>query len=72
MPGHAQAAIAAYPELGATGDTLEVSGVWGVHENILSAEEPTIRFMQDVLAEVMELFPGRYIHVGGNEAVKTQ
>jgi hexosaminidase len=72
MPGHAQAAIAAYPYLGVTGDTLEVWKGWGVSENILNVEESTIRFMQDVLTEVLELFPGPYIHVGGDEAVKTQ
>ena len=72
MPGHAQAAIAAYPELGCTGKALEVSTTWGVHENIFNPNESTLRFLQDVLDEVIELFPGDFIHVGGDEATKTQ
>ncbi len=72
MPGHAQAAIAAYPELGNTGLQLPVRTYWGVNENIFNANEATILFLQDVLAEVLELFPGEFIHVGGDEAVKTQ
>jgi hexosaminidase len=73
MPGHAQAAIAAYPQLGVRPDTaVSVFGVWGVSEFILNADDSTIRFMQDVLAEVLTLFPGQYIHIGGDEAVKTQ
>jgi hexosaminidase len=72
MPGHSQAAIAAYPELGNTGDTLPVWTHWGVTPNILNVEESTIRFMQDVLTEVLELFPGPFIHIGGDEAPKTQ
>jgi hexosaminidase len=72
MPGHMQAAIAAYPQLGSAGDTPVVSPDWGVHGYILNADEPTVAFMQDVLDEVVELFPSRYIHVGGDEAVKDQ
>lgn len=72
MPGHAQAAIAAYPELGNTGQKLEVFTQWGVDENIFSPKESTITFLQDVLTEVVELFPSPYIHTGGDEAVKTQ
>ena len=55
MPGHMQAAIAAYPELGCTTNQLNVRTVWGVCENILNPEESTIQFCKDVLAEVMEL-----------------
>lgn len=73
MPGHAQAAIAAYPELGVRPDTtLSVLGVWGVSEFIFNANSSTISFMQDVLTEVLDLFPGPFIHIGGDEAVKTQ
>ncbi len=72
MPGHSQAAIAAYPELGNTGDSIRVWTAWGVSANILNPEAATIRFYQNVLTEVMALFPGRWIHVGGDEAVKTQ
>ena len=70
MPGHMQAAIAAYPELGTTTAKLETYCHWGISQNILNVEESTIIFMQDVLSEVMELFPGPFIHVGGDEALK--
>jgi len=73
MPGHAQAAIAAYPELGVRPDTtVSVLGVWGVSEYIFNANPSTISFLQDVLSEVLTLFPGKWIHIGGDEAVKTQ
>jgi hexosaminidase len=72
MPGHSQAAIAAYPFLGNTGDSLTVLTVWGVSENILYPGDSTLAFMRDVLTEVLELFPGPFIHIGGDEAVKTQ
>jgi hexosaminidase len=72
MPGHAQAAIAAYPQLGNTGRNLSVLTIWGVSEDILNPEESTVRFMQDVLTEVLELFPSQFIHIGGDEAAKTQ
>jgi hexosaminidase len=72
MPGHAQAAIAAYPELGNTGQQMEVLRRFGVNPNIFNAEESTVRFLQDVLTEVIALFPGKYIHVGGDEAIKDQ
>ena len=72
MPGHAQAAITAYPRLGNTGRQLEVRDYWGVSEHILNAEDSTIAFMQDVLGEVLTLFPSRFIHIGGDEAVKTE
>jgi len=71
MPGHALAAIAAYPELGVTGQPADVGTRWGVYANILNADSSTISFMQDVLTEVMELFPSQFIHVGGDEADKT-
>jgi hexosaminidase len=70
MPGHARAAIAAYPELGVTGDPITVWTNWGVTPYILNAEESTIAFMQDVLTEVLAIFPSRYIHIGGDEAAK--
>ena len=69
MPGHAQAAIASYPRLG-TGGTPPVSPDWGVHDWLFNADESTLAFLEDVLAEVLELFPGEFIHVGGDEAVK--
>jgi hexosaminidase len=72
MPGHSQAALAAYPELGNTGKTLPVLTYWGVNENVFNVEESTILFLQDVLTEVLELFPSKFIHIGGDEAPKTQ
>jgi len=72
MPGHSQAAIAAYPELGNTSDTLPVFTGWGVDLNILNPGDATIAFEQNVLTEVMRLFPGLWIHTGGDEAPKAQ
>lgn len=72
MPGHAQAAIAAYPSLGNTGQQLEVLSHWGVDENILNPSDSAIHFMQDVLTEVLALFPSPWIHTGGDEAPKAQ
>jgi len=72
MPGHAQAAIAAYPWLGNTGQPLEVLTHWGVDENIMNPSDSAIQFMQDVLTEVLALFPSHWIHTGGDEAPKPQ
>jgi len=72
MPGHAQAAIAAYPELGNLTEPLEVRTYWGISENVFNVEESTLAFLQDVLDEVLELFPSEFIHVGGDEAPKKQ
>jgi hexosaminidase len=72
MPGHAVAAIAAYPELGVTGEPMEVATRWGVFSDIFNADPGTVAFLQNVLAEVMQIFPGRYIHVGGDEADKAK
>lgn len=72
MPGHAQAAIAAYPELGNTGRQLEVSTMWGVHTHVFNVEETTIKFLQDVLTEVLEIFPSKFIHIGGDECPKDE
>ncbi|MEI6033843.1 MAG: beta-N-acetylhexosaminidase [Verrucomicrobiae bacterium] len=72
MPGHMTAAIAAYPELGCTGSPIEVGTKWGVIEDILQPSEEAIGFCLDVLAEVVGLFPSKFIHLGGDEAVKTQ
>ncbi len=73
MPGHVQAAIAAYPQLGVRTDTtVNVHGVWGTSDFILNADDSTVAFMQNVLGEVLTLFPGPYIHIGGDEAGKSQ
>jgi hexosaminidase len=67
-PGHVQAALAAYPGLGNDPDTrLPVLAGWGISEHVLSAEPAAVDFFRDVLAEVVELFPGRYVHIGGDE-----
>lgn len=73
LPGHMQAALAAYPELGCTGGPYEVWKIWGVSDNVLCAgNDKTLQFIDDVLTEVMEIFPSEYIHVGGDECPKTQ
>jgi len=72
MPGHAQATIAAYPELGASGTTPPVSADWGVHTWLYNVEDSTFEFLENVLLEVMEIFPSEYIHIGGDEADKYQ
>ena len=72
MPGHAVAAIAAYPELGVTGQPIEVATTWGVFSDILNADPSTVTFMQNVLTEVLQIFPSRYIHIGGDEADKAK
>ena len=72
LPGHATAAIAAYPELGVTGGRIAVSNQRGIHANLFNVEESTFDFLAGVFAEVVELFPARYVHIGGDEAVKRQ
>lgn len=73
MPGHALAAIRAYPRLG-TGAAIPpgVESDWGVFPWLYNTDDATFAFLEDVLSEVMALFPSRYIHVGGDEAVKDQ
>lgn len=72
MPGHAQAAIAAYPHLGGTGEPIEVYTTWGVNPTVFNVKEETISFLQDVLAEVLDIFPSKFIHIGGDECPKDQ
>jgi hexosaminidase len=72
MPGHAKAALAAHPELACTPGPFEVWTMWGVDENIFCPHEATFAFLEDVLTEVIDLFPGTYIHIGGDEAPKTR
>ena len=72
LPGHSMAAIAAYPELGCTGRVFEVPTRWGVKSDIYCPSEATFTFLTDVLAEVITLFPGKYIHIGGDEVPKVQ
>jgi hexosaminidase len=71
MPGHSVAALAAYPQLGCTGEQIEVENEWGVFKDIYCAgNDETFQFLTDVLSEVCELFPSPYIHIGGDEAPK--
>ncbi|HEV7442908.1 MAG TPA: family 20 glycosylhydrolase, partial [Steroidobacteraceae bacterium] len=72
MPGHAQAVVAAYPQIGVTGDQLPVSSDWGVNYCLYNTSADSLAFVKNVLDEVMTLFPGRYVHLGGDEAVKDQ
>ncbi len=73
FPGHSQAAIASYPQLSCTGNPIEVATDWGVFKDIYCAGNDSVyKFMEDVLEEVIELFPGPYIHIGGDEAPKTR
>ena len=73
MPGHMLGALAAYPELGCTGGPYEVWGMWGVTDDILCmGKDHTLQFVKDVLDEVMQLFPGEYIHIGGDESPRVR
>ncbi|MFF9811156.1 beta-N-acetylhexosaminidase [Streptomyces coeruleorubidus] len=76
VPGHSQAAIAAYPELGNTDvidtDALSVWDTWGINPNVLAPTDTTLRFYEGVFEEVLELFPSEFVHVGGDECPKDQ
>jgi len=73
LPGHASAALASYPELGCAGKDYIVQTQWGVFEQLFCpGKDSTFEFLEDVLEEVMELFPSEYIHIGGDEAPKTE
>lgn len=68
LPGHMLAALASYPELGCTGGPYEVWKQWGVSEDVICAgNEKAMQFLEDVLLEVMDIFPSEYIHIGGDE-----
>jgi hexosaminidase len=73
MPGHSQAALAAYPEFSCTGGPFAVGTRWGVYEDVYCAgNDGTFAFLQDILDEVLELFPGPYIHLGADECPKSR
>ncbi|WP_377268677.1 beta-N-acetylhexosaminidase [Peterkaempfera sp. SMS 1(5)a] len=72
VPGHSQAAIAAYPELGVHGIPVEVWTRWGINHNVLNTEDSTVDFYRNVLDEVMDLFPGQFIGIGGDECPRDQ
>ncbi|MFC8450743.1 beta-N-acetylhexosaminidase [Kitasatospora sp. NPDC057223] len=76
LPGHAQAAITAYPELGNT-DVVDTAALgvwtdWGVCENVFNVSDATLRFLENVLEEVLEIFPSEFVHLGGDECPKAQ
>ncbi|HUL43587.1 MAG TPA: family 20 glycosylhydrolase [Bacteroidota bacterium] len=72
MPGHSLAALASYPELSCTGGPFQVSESWGVFDDVFCPTGKTFRFLENVLAEVCRLFPGKYIHIGGDECPKVR
>ena len=73
MPGHMQAALTVYPELGCTGGPYEVWKQWGISDDVLCAgNDKTLEFIDDVLGEIVEIFPSEYIHVGGDECPKVR
>ena len=72
MPGHALAALSAYPELACTKGPFEAATKWGVFDDVFCPKEETFTFLQNVLDEVIQLFPSQYIHIGGDECPKTR
>lgn len=72
MPGHATAALAAYPELACTDGPFNVPTTWGIFEDVFCPKEETFQFLEDVLTEVIALFPSQYIHIGGDEVLKVR
>ncbi|MDY2931311.1 MAG: family 20 glycosylhydrolase [Muribaculaceae bacterium] len=73
MPGHMRAAIASYPQFGCTGKQMDVWTEWGVAEDVLCAgNDSTMAFIKDVLNEIMDIFPSKYIHIGGDECPKVR
>ena len=70
MPGHSLAALSAYPEYSCTGGPFEPAKLWGVFDDVFCVKDETIQFLSDILNEVMDLFPGEYIHIGGDECPK--
>ena len=72
MPGHALAALASYPALSCTGGPFEVGRAWGVYDDVFCPKKETFSFLEDVLSEVCDIFPGPYIHIGGDEVPKTR
>ncbi len=72
MPGHALAALAAYPQYSCTGGPFQVGTQWGNYDDVFCPKEETFQFLQEVLDEVMALFPSEYIHIGGDECSKVR
>ncbi len=72
LPGHVQSVLAAYPELGNTGQPVEVRRTWGISENVLAPTEEALTFAKEVLDVLIELFPGPWVHIGGDEVPRTE
>ena len=73
LPGHMLAALAAYPEMGCTGGPYEVCPRWGIFEDVLCiGNDQTMQFLEDVMNEIIEIFPSKYVHIGGDEAPRTR
>ena len=72
MPGHALAALSAYPELACTKGPFEAATKWGVFDDVFCPKDETFTFLENVLDEVIQLFPSQYIHIGGDECPKTR
>ena len=73
LPGHMLAALAAYPEMGCTGGPYEVCPRWGIFEDVLCiGNDKTMQFLEDVMSEIIEIFPSKYVHIGGDEAPRTR
>ncbi len=72
MPGHAKAAIASYPQLSCNGEKVAVGTKWGIEKEVLCPSPFTFQFIDDLFAELTQLFPGEYIHIGGDEVLKEQ
>jgi len=70
MPGHSLAALAAYPELACTAGPFETATTWGVFKDVFCPKDNTFQFLENVLTEVMDLFPSHYVHIGGDEVEK--
>ena len=73
LPGHMLAALAAYPDMGCTGGPYKVSPDWGIFEDVLCiGNEQSMQFLEDVMAEITEIFPSKFVHIGGDEAPRTR
>ena len=72
LPGHVQSVLAAYPELGNTGEPVEVRRTWGISENVLAPTEEALTFAKEVVDVLVDLFPGPWVHIGGDEVPRTE
>ena len=72
VPGHSTALLAAYPEFACIDTTFQVERKWGIFPNVLCPREDTFEFIENILTEILEIFPGKYIHIGGDECPRTQ